>query len=311
MMGTFVNIQVLATPDSKEKVKKAINSAFDEIDKLETKASRFLEESDPAKIEKLKPDEVLIVSPWSWKCFQIADEVTKKTKGLYDITSGPLVDLWGFGRNKIWTIPDPEKIDSVLKIVGWEKICMLDSMHAVSVSVTGVQIDLSSVAKGLAADIAVEKIKEHGLSNILVNAGGEIRTSSSGEKVWRVGIQIPEENLLTQNYLEDRVVKIKNSAVATSGSYLNYFKNGANKYSHIINPITGRPFQTETVSVTVLAKSCAAADAWATGLFTLPAEEAIALANQTPEIDCMIIERPLPDKDKFRFHFTELFSSIE
>ena len=100
MMGTFVNIQVLAPSNKRKQVREAMNAAFKTIEELEKKTSRFLPESDPDKIEKLKPNEILKVSSWSTKCFQIADEVTKQTRGLYYITSGPLVDLWGFGRSK-------------------------------------------------------------------------------------------------------------------------------------------------------------------------------------------------------------------
>ncbi len=306
-MGTFVNIQVLASSTDSEKVHKAMSSAFKAIDELEQKTSRFLPESDPSKIEKLKLNKIIKVSPWSWRCFKIADEINRKTFGFYDITAGPLVDIWGFGKNKKQEIPDDKKINSALEIVGWKKVCLLEDFKAVSSVVAGVQIDLSSVAKGLAADEAVKTLLEKGFTNVLVNAGGEIRVSSAGEKVWRVGIQVPDENFFAngEKYLKDKVVELKNSAVATSGSYLNYFKRGTNNYSHIINPKTGRPAQTETVSVTVFAKKCAVADAWATGLFLLPAREAIKLANQNPEIECLIIERPLPGKKVFRFHSTE------
>ncbi len=306
-MGTFVNIQVLAPLNKEKKVTEALNSAFKIIDELEQKTSRFLPESDPSKIENLKLNQIIRVSSWSWKCFELADEINKKTFGFYDITAGPLVDIWGFGKNKKQEIPDAKKINSALEIVGWKKVCLLEDFKAVSSVVAGIQIDLSSVAKGLAADVAVEILLKHGFTNVLVNAGGEIRVSSFAEKVWRVGIQIPDENYFVngEKYLEDKVVELKNSAVATSGSYLNYFKRGTNNYSHIINPKIGKPVQTETVSVTVFAKKCAVADAWATGLFMLPATEAIKLANQNPEIECLIIERPLSGKKTFRFHSTK------
>jgi len=304
-MGTFVNIQVLAPSDKEKKVQEAMNSAFKKVDELEQKTSRFLENSDPSKIEKLKLNEILKVSSQSWECFKIADEINKKTFGFYDITAGPLVDIWGFGRKDKKEVPSENQINLALKITGWEKICLLGNLQAVSTTVSGVQIDFSSVAKGLAADIAVETLLKVGFTNLLVNAGGEIRTSSSGEKVWQVGIQIPDEETLKSQYFKNKIIKLKNSAVATSGSYLNYFKRGTNNYSHIINPKTGRPAQTETVSVTVFAKECALADAWATGLFMLPANEAIKIAEKNSKIECLIIERPLHGEKFFRFHSTK------
>jgi len=307
-MGTFVNIQVLAEVADSSKIREAMDSAFKVIDEIEQKTSRFLPASDPAKIEKLKLNEIFKVSPWTWKCFKIADKINKKTFGFYDVTTGPLVDIWGFGRKTNKLIPTDSKIKLALKVVGWEKICLLEEFQAVSSVVAGVQIDLSSVAKGLAADIAVETFLKLGFTNVLVNAGGEIRSSTSGNKIWRVGIQIPDENSLKGKYFKDKVVELKNSAIATSGNYLNYFKKGTNYFSHIINPKTGKPSKTETVSVTVFAKNCAIADAWATGLFMLPVADAIKCANQNPEIECLIIKRPLPGKKHFRFYSTSKLS---
>jgi len=299
-MNTLVQVQMLADSRRARDVRTAIDRAFDAIGLVEKKTSQFVPTSDPARIGKAKAGEVVKVSKWTFDCLTIAWEVARCTDGRYDVTAGPVIALWGFGTGKTNRVPSQAEIDAALRSIGTGKLTLLPSVQAVSVTVAGVQIDLSSVAKGMAVDAGAEALFQCGFSNFLVNAGGEIRTSSTGEKTWRVGIQAPEEDARADVFLEDRVLRVRNAAVATSGSYRSFFRKGTNTYTHIINPKTGRPIDSTTLSVTVMARTCALADAWATGLFTLPAEEAIELANATSSIECLIIERPLPGSAELR-----------
>jgi thiamine biosynthesis lipoprotein len=191
-----------------------------------------------------------------------------------------------------------------------DKLVLIPGQCAVSTVVAGVHVDLSSVAKGLAADAAAKALKANGFNNFLVNAGGEIRTSSDGSKRWHVGIQVPKEDAPANEVFADRVLEMENGAVATSGSYRQYVRRGTNTYSHIVDPRTGRPLRTATVSVTVRAAECAVADAWATALYTLPAEDAVALAAGTEGIECLIIERPAEGSEMYRFRATEEFGGF-
>ncbi len=306
-MNTPVQVQVLADSRRARDVRTAIDRAFDAIGLVEKKTSQFVPTSDPARIGKAKAGEVVKVSKWTFDCLTIARDVARCTDGRYDVTAGPVIALWGFGTGKTNRVPSQAEIDAALRSIGTDKLTLLPTVQAVSVTVAGVQIDLSSVAKGMAVDAGAEALFQCGFSNFLVNAGGEIRTSSTGEKAWRVGIQAPEEDARADAFLEDRVLRVRNAAVATAGSYRSFFKKGTNTYTHIINPKTGRPIDSTTLSVTVIARTCALADAWATGLFTLPAEEAIELANATSSIECLIIERPLPSSADLRYCYSANF----
>ena len=178
---------------------------------------------------------------------------------------------------------------------------MLDGPRAVSSVVADVEVDLSSLAAGFAVDRAAEALLACGCSNFLVNGGGEIRAASTSDKTWRIGIQVPAEDAGLDQFFPDRVIKMKNGSVSTSGSYRNFFKAGTNAYAHIVNPKTGRPVMSDTVSVTTWATTCTIADAWSTALFTMPASNAVALAERRSDVSCLIVQIPEKGGRKFRF----------
>jgi len=304
-MNTFVEIQIIAK--NKKQAQKAVNKAFDAVGEAETNTSKFIAVSDLSKIKNAGQNEIIKVSDYTLKCLTLAKKISKHTDGKYDVTISPLVELWGFGKNKTKRIPSEIEINNAKEKIGSNKFITLYNENAVSTTVDNLDIDLSSIAKGAAVDAAAEKLFECGFSNFLVNAGGEIRTSSSGKKVWSVGIQTPRENVAPTDIIEDDIMKVKNKAIATSGNYRNYFKEGTNTYSHIINLKTCAPVKTKVLSVTVIAPTCAEADAWATAFLTLAPDEAIQLANTIPDVECFIIERPSSGSKKFRFHQTKGF----
>jgi len=304
-MHTFVEIQVIAK--NKKKVQLAVNKAFDAIAEAETNTSRFIAGNDLSKIKNAEQNELISVSDHTLKCLTIAEKISEKTNGKYDVTIAPLVELWGFGKNKTKKVPLEKEIKTAKEKIGSDKFIVLYDRHSISTTVANLDIDLSSVAKGVAVDAAVEMLLRCGFSDFLINAGGDIRTSSSGEKVWHVGIQTPRENVAVKDIIEDDILKVKNRAIATSGNYRNYFKESTNTYSHIINPKTGEPVKTTVLSVSVTAPTCAEADAWATAFFTLTPTNALQLANTITGVECFIIERPEKGSNNFRFHQTRSF----
>jgi len=304
-MNTFVEIQVIAT--NKDKVQQAVNKAFAAVGVVETNTSKFISASDVSRIKDAKQNQLIKISDCTLKCLNIAKEISKLTNRKYDVTISPLVDLWGFGKNKTKNIPSEKEINIAIEKIGSDKFIILQNENSVSTTVDNLNIDLSSVAKGAAVDAAAETLLRCGFTNFLINAGGEIRVSSSGEKEWHVGIQTPKENVAVKDIIENDILKVKNKAIATSGNYRNYFKEGTNTYSHIIDPKSGIPVKTSILSVSVTATTCAEADAWATAFFTLKLVDAIQLANTIPDLECFIIERPIDGSKKFRFHQTEGF----
>ncbi|MFT6955070.1 MAG: thiamine biosynthesis lipoprotein [Halieaceae bacterium] len=198
------------------------------------------------------------------------------TDGAYDITVGPLVDLWGFGPGEPRTgIPSRAAVAQAKEQVGQVKV-ERDGLRARRIK--DVSLDFSSIAKGYAVDLVAETLVHVGVTQYMVEVGGEMRVAgmSPREDPWRIAIEQPNP----ERREVARAISITDVAVATSGDYRNYFDLDGERYSHTIDPRTGYPVRHDLVSVTVVNKSTMLADAWATALTVLGAEEAFALAEE-------------------------------
>ena len=188
------------------------------------------------------------------------------TGGKYDLSIGGLSDLWDITKARI---PDEDEIAEALANTGFDRIVIEgDSIQVPS----GMKLNLGSVAKGYIVDRVVDYLKSKGVSEILVNAGGDIRIWSSSETL--IGIQHPRKE---RGELIDKI-RIKDQAVVTSGDYERYFEIEGVRYHHILDALTGYPAR-ECVSVTAIANDAETADALSTAAFVLPAQDAIKLAD--------------------------------
>jgi len=306
-MHTIVEIKVLAPARDEQAVRRTMGTAFAAMAAVEKELSWFEKENDLARIRRAVAGQVVPVSPLVLASLQLARRLNQLSGGMYDVCAGPLIRAWGFGPGKTNSVPSEHAIADTLARSGMDKLVILADRQAVSTVVAGVDVDLSSLAAGCAVDQAAAALLAGGCSNFLINGGGEIRTASTGRKTWRIGIQVPAENAAFDTFFPDRIITLKNGCVSTSGSYRNFYKAGSNTYAHIVNPMTGRPAKTDTISVTTWAESCTLADAWSTALFALPAARALTLADQLPELECLIVERPAPGSNQFRFHYSKEF----
>ena len=193
--------------------------------------------------------------------FQCASRLFEESGGLWDPTVFPLFELWGFFDERQLNIPSQAEINTVLTNVGFQHISLLSDGYFIKQR--PIRLDLSSIAKGFGVDHIVELLLELGMTSFLVEIGGEVRVSKvrpNGE-LWRIGISHPEADN-RDSFLN--VMSVSDKAVATSGDYRNYFEYKGKRYSHILNPLTGRPIQTDLKSVTILAHNCMIADGLAT-----------------------------------------------
>ena len=203
-------------------------------------------------------------------------EIGRQSQGAFDVTVGPLVRAWGFGPDNRRVPPQPEVLENVKRVVGQDKLeldgSQLRKAHP------ELEIDLSAIAKGYAVDLVTEQLEASGRTNIMVEVGGEIvaRGLNPQGKVWRLGIEKPTQNDRTVH----EVVELKNSAMATSGDYRNYYESNGQRLSHLIDPRTMKPITHRLASVTVIAPKCATADGWATALSVMGEKEGLALANE-------------------------------
>jgi thiamine biosynthesis lipoprotein len=204
--------------------------------------------------------------------------VSTLADGAFDITVGPLVNLWGFGPEvKAEQLPAQADIDAARARVGWDLLETRADPPALRKGRPDLYVDLSAIAKGHGVDRIAAVLETAGLMDYLAEIGGELRGrggNAEGEP-WRIAIERPDPGRRTVL----RVVALTDLGMATSGDYRNFFELDGQSYSHTIDPATGRPVEHALASVTVLAERCAEADAWATALLVLGPELGMTLAN--------------------------------
>ncbi len=210
---------------------------------------------------------------------QQARQVSEATSGCYDLTSKPLFALWGFN-TETPTKPADDKIQQLLEQIGHQNLEVVDASHLRKKN-PRLEIDISSIAQGYSVYRISQLLSQQGISNYLVEIGGELQTQGTkpGGQPWRVAIErpLPGETRLHKILTIKRTTPL---AVMTSGTYRHFFDQDGKRYSHILDARTGRPVQHNTVSVTLLHDDATIADAWSTALLCLGAEKGMPLADQ-------------------------------
>ena len=221
--------------------------------------------------------------------FRIAAKVSAETDGAFDITVAPLVNLWGFGF-KEGSNPDQQTIDSLLQLVGYQKVS-LDSKGHVHKNDPRIMLDCSAVAKGYGTDVVAQVLERNDVVNYMVEIGGEIVTKGVNEKrlPWRIGINRPTDDPTQESNEIQSILNVTDKAMATSGNYRNFYYKDGKKYAHTIDPKTGRPVQHSLLSATVLARDCATADAYATSFMVMGLERAKKLLEKHTELMAYLI----------------------
>lgn len=219
--------------------------------------------------------------------FNKSQEVSAATGGAFDITTYPLSDAWGFGFTDPMKL-DSERVDSLLQYVDYRMIKM--EKDRLIKEKPEIRLDFNAIAQGYSADLIGKILEEKGITNYLVDVGGEV--FAKGEKpdgtAWKVGIEKPVEDPDEQRSL-DAVVSLKNKALATSGNYRRFFIKDGIKYSHTIDPITGYPVTHTLLSASVLADDAMTADAYATAFMVMGLEKAKAFIAGHPEFEAHFI----------------------
>jgi FAD:protein FMN transferase len=205
-----------------------------------------------------------------------------RSEGAYDVTVGPLVNLWGFGPDPATqAAPDQASIDSARAHVGWQNV-EVDVVRHRARKPPGMRVDLSSLGKGRGVDRVAQYLDGAGVSNYLIDLSGKLRAqgrNARGER-WRVAVEKPGPDDPAGNpRIVPEVVLLNDESVATAGDYRRFFESGGRHFSHIIDPRTGYPVNHATVSATALARDCMTADALATVYMAMLPDAALALAT--------------------------------
>ncbi len=224
--------------------------------------------------------------------YELAEQISEDTNGAFDITVAPLVNAWGFGF-KHNEMPTQAQVDSILQFVGYKKIAYFKkgSSRGIDKKDPRVMLDCSAIAKGYGVDVVAQLLKEKGITNYLVEIGGEVATRGISEKrlPWKIGVVKPTDDPLVEGNELQTVLNITDKCMATSGNYRNFYYKGGKKYAHTIDPKTGYPVQHNILSATVLTDHCARADAYATSFMVMGLDKAKEVLERNPDLMAYLI----------------------
>ncbi|CNH12663.1 FAD:protein FMN transferase [Yersinia pekkanenii] len=276
-MGTSYSIKYVSDSSvpSPEKLKQEIDR---ELEQVNDQMSTYRPDSELSRFNKSREvNTPFLVSAATAKVVREAIRINRLTDGALDVTVGPLVNLWGFGpEGRSDVVPTDAEIAKRQAWVGIDNLAVENG--ALVKRIPELYVDLSSIAKGYGVDVVAEYLESQNITHYMIDIGGEVRTrGNNGEnKPWRIAIEKPAVGSAQS---AQEIIEPGRMAIATSGDYRNYFEQNGVRYSHTIDPETGRPINHRLVSITVLDPSCMTADGLSTGLDVLGPERGMALAN--------------------------------
>lgn len=288
-MGTTYSVKYRPTQNT-----PALKVMQGEVDALLAEINHTMSTYDPeselSRFNGMRTTDWVSASASLLAVVKAALEIGAQSNGAFDITLGPLVNLWGFGPEfHPDRIPLESDIAAARNRRGLDKVTLRETQSAIRKHRPDVFLDLSGIAKGYAVDRVAELMSAHGIEHYLVEIGGEVRVRGLKDQdtPWRIAIEKP----LSGERSVHTMLGLSDIALATSGNYRNFFETAGRRYSHTIDPITGWPVDNHLVSVTVLADTSMRADAWATAFQVLGPERGMAIAERLGLPVLFVIER--------------------
>jgi len=269
--------EIIVSGEDRQGLIDIANLALDEIERLDETLSRFRPTSEVSFLNAEAARGPVIVGPDLFEILRVAKQVWRETDGAFDVTAGPLVDLWREAE-QTGNPPGRQAIGEALKNVGMARVLLDDQTHAVTFDTQGVRIDLGAVGKGYAVGKAASILMEYGVESALVSGGkSTIQAIGSG---WNVGIRHPSK-------LDERVAEIAlhDQAMSTSGGPAQRDRDIEERFEHIIDPVTGMPARSKAASVSVIADDAMLSDALATAFYLRGRE----LAKRFPEVRAIFV----------------------
>ena len=250
--------------------------------------SNYIDSSEVSIVNRKKSIQYIEVSDIFFDLLVEAKKININTNGAFDITIAPLINLWGFNNiDKEIKLPTKKQIDSTLNLTGSDKLDL--SFGKLKKKNPYLNLDFNAIAKGGGVDYLARYFDKIGINDYLIEIGGEVYVSGYNYSgyMWRVGIQVPEQFSL--NIIS--TINVSDVAIATSGTYENYFEIDGINYSHILNPISGKPIKHDLVSATVIAPTALIADALATSFMVMGYDKALDWANNNEDVECYLIRK--------------------
>lgn len=285
-MGTTYTVKV--TPPlaaDRAQLARDIAAILDDVD---ARMSTYQPDSELSRLNAAATTDPVPVSADLAEVIATALDVSRLSDGAFDITVGPVVNLWGFGPGgRPRQVPDDAELEAARARIGWQRLELDPAAPSLRRGAPEMYLDLSGIAQGFGAGRVARHLEQAGMHNFMVDVSGEIvarGTTPRGEP-WRIGIERP----VAQQGVVERVVVLRDTAMATSGDYRNYFEEDGVRFSHLIDPATSRPVTHRLASVSVLDPDPTRADALATALMILGPERGwdVALRGNVPALFIM------------------------
>lgn len=279
-MGTSYSIKYIPEKSLSLSAKQIQQQVDNLLEQVNQQMSTYRPDSQLSRFNQSRlVNQPFAVDPAVVMVIRAAKRINQLTAGAFDVTVGPLVNLWGFGpEGHDDRVPAASAIAERLAWVGDDKLQVVDDQHILKTQ-PQLYVDLSGIAKGYGVDLVAHYLASQHLRNYLVEIGGEVRAAGLNvqHKPWQIAIEKPEDSIELES---QRIIPLYNQAVSTSGDYRNYFDQNGQHYSHTIDPHTGWPINNQLASVTVIADNCMTADGLSTALTVLGESKALALAQQ-------------------------------
>lgn len=281
-LGTVVTIKIYD-----EVPENIFKKAFNRISNIEDKMSLNIEESEVIDINKASGKNFVKVSKDTFNVIEKGKYYSDVSKGNFDITIGPLVQLWNIGTKKA-KVPSTKEIKDNLPLVNYKDLTLNKEETKVMLNKKGMILDLGGIAKGYAADEVTKILKNNGINHAIINLGGNVfamgsKPDGSG---WKIGVQNPFDEKRGSHI---GIVNIKNKSVVSSGIYERNFTENGKLYHHILNPYTGYPVRNNLQSVTIVADESFDADGLSTGIFALGLDKGMKLVESLEGIDAIFV----------------------
>lgn len=274
-MGTIWSVKIAARqlPIAQTTLQRQLQS---ELDLIESLMSTYQADSQLQHFNNMQAA-CYKVSAHTLNVAAMAIEVGKQSKGAFDVTLAPLIKLWGFDAAPQQQTPTQQQIDAALAQTGMDKIYLRQGKLCKTNS--AVSVNFSAIAKGYAVDVLADLLKAQQIDNFLIEVGGELYASGqkSPRQKWKIGIEAP---IATKRAVfEHKILELTNKGIATSGDYRNFYSANNKRYAHTISSKTGYPVENNLASVTVVANTAISADAHATAIMAIGAENGLKYAD--------------------------------
>ncbi|WP_417609024.1 FAD:protein FMN transferase [Owenweeksia hongkongensis] len=294
--------QIKYITESQQDWTAQFDSIFEYIDQS---MSTYMDESLISLINS--GDTLVEVDHLFMEVLKRSSEISKESDGLFDVTVGPLVELWGFGKTKNIDI-DSSKVDSAKSLIGYKQISVQNNSVKVP---QGFKIDFNSIAQGYTVDVVARFLEDNGVNQYMVEVGGEVRAKGKNSKdhYWKIGVDKPADEIDPEDRFQ-MIVELRDKSLATSGNYRKYWVDSETgiKYAHTIDPKTGFPARNQLLSVSIIADKCIDADAYATTCMVMGMQAAQSYIEGKDGVEAYFISTD--ENGDWKVNFTKGFEAF-